>query len=298
MLASRKLVSVVKNKSIDKLWVYASHSTISTLFFLLKIIKIKYHLSIQDDYKTHLPIYESRVLKEKFKFIIENADSIDFISNSMESHYRKVYNITSRTMIFYISNISHHSKLPKIKSSITKIGYAGNIWCGASFIPLLKALEECSSMYNIKINLLIFTQNMPRKLFNNYSDFVEFKGFKSYELLLNELQNCDLLYLPMSFNQKDRDLNVTSFPSKILTYLNSAIPILNHSPADSATNDFIMDNNVGFSINSEDKDDFVRLILSDNYKNRRYYSENSRFIIELFDHNKMIKSLNTIIFEN
>lgn len=295
---SRKLIYVIKNKSIDKLWVYASHSTIPTLYFVLKKIKIKYHLSIQDDYRTHLPTHESQYLKNKFQFIIENAYSIDFISTSMENYYRKKYTINSKTTVFYISHKTKDLKLPIINKTIAKIGYAGNIWCGPSFVPLLKAIRELKYEFNIDIKLLIFAQNFPKKLFNEYLEFIEYKGFKSGNLLVKELQYCDLLYLPLTFDENQRVINLTSFPSKIITYLNSGIPILNHSPSDSSTNFFIKENKIGYSINSIEKNDFVNLLLNDNDNIRKLFSSNSSVVLEKFDENNMINSLKSLIFNN
>lgn len=297
-IISKKVCLNIEENSIDKLWIYASHTTIPVLFYVIKKNKIQYHLSIQDDFATHLPSFEGNLLSEKFKYIIENANSIDFISSSMENYYKLKYTINCDITVFYISNQIDGINKPVINNKLLNISYAGNIWCGETFIPLLNAIKKVNnSNNNREIKLRLYSQNMPRKLFKNFLDIIEFKEFKEYGLLLNELQKSDLLYLPMTFKEGQTVVNITSFPSKIITYLNSGIPILNHSPENSATHLFVKDYSVGFSICTMNQNDFVNLLTTETYNLRIKYSLNSSEVLKTFNADHMMSQLSSLIFD-
>jgi hypothetical protein len=292
-IASFKLVRIIKEHDIEKIWIYTSKFSIPVSKKAIYDTQIKFHLSIQDDINTHLPNSEVRWLNEDFKFLLENAETIDFISFDMESYYRSKYRIKAKSTIFLVSKTAEVDK-PLISKKIKYIGYSGNIWCAESFLPLLdsiKLLNKLSTKDLIKVK--IFTFHFPRKFFNDYLDIIEFSTIEKYDILIKELQKCDLLYLPMTFNTAKKITNITSFPSKIITYLNAGIPILNHSPVDSSTHRFVVSNFVGVSIVNMEVNSFIKLFNNDNilgYQKRKEFSKFSSLALKHFDQRKMLQN--------
>lgn len=77
--------------------------------------------------------------------------------------------------------------------------------------------------------------------------------------LLEELGQCDLGYLPLSFTGSEsleRDALKYVFPTKAVDYLAAGLPILAHCPSDFETNRFFADTQAGYCLNN-DGDEFL-----------------------------------------
>jgi len=295
---SFKVVKVINECEIEKLWIYTSQITIPVTKKVVVDTGIKYHLSIQDDIHTHLPNFEVFWLKDDFKFLIENADSIDFISNDMECYYRSKFRIKAKSTVFLVGRFEEIEK-PIISKKIKIIGYSGNIWCADTFIPFLKSIKILNSIRNDSIKVKIFTFHFPYSFLYEYLDIIDFQTIDSYPDLLIELQKCDLLYLPMTFDSNKQVTNITSFPSKILTYLNAGVPILNHSPENASTHNFIISNKVGVSVVDLKVESFVKILSNENvlgFENRIAYSSFSDKALNIFNHDDMVQGFINILY--
>lgn len=297
-IISFKVIKVINECEIDKLWIYTSQITIPVTKKVIADTGIRYHLSIQDDIHTHLPNCEVFWLKDDFRFLIENADSIDFISHDMENYYRSKFRIKAESTVFLVGRFEKIAK-PIISKKIKIIGYSGNIWCAETFIPLLKSIKVLNSIKNDVIKVRIFTFHFPHSFFNEYLDIIDFQTIYSYPDLLIELQKCDLLYLPMTFDSKNQITNITSFPSKILTYLNASVPILNHSPENTSSHNFIISNKVGVSVVDLKVESFVKILSDENvlgFENRVLYSSFSDNALNIFNHDDMVQDFINVLF--
>lgn len=287
--------------SYDKIWVYVTQQSIPLATLIHKKFNIKLHLSIQDNFSTHLKFSEYRYLEKDFEYLLVNAFSIDFISDYSRNYYKNKYSIAAKTSTFLISQINN-TKEPKIHHTIKSIGFAGNIWCGETILSFLKGLKLYNSLNSNKIKFFFFTSlNEKSSFFKGYEDFIEIRSFLPYSDLVVELQKCDFLYLPMLFVGPSLEVNITSFPSKIISYLNCKIPILNHSPNDSSTFDFVKKFNLGFSINSIDPLEICIslefLINNFNFEKRKFISSSMTDVINMFDVEKNVEDLRKILIE-
>jgi hypothetical protein len=295
--SSLQAINLIRNEKINFLWIYAYHFSIPVAKKLIKKFNIPFHLSIQDDIHTHLPGYESKFLEDDFKFLLENASSIDFISQEMKKYYLSKYNIVAKTTILILNKEIRIGK-PILSKTIKRIGYAGNIWCGENFISLFEALKHLEDNYSIFIKVIVFSNIKYSHTFENYHKFIEYHSVLEYKDLIPELQKCELLYLPMSFSPEKKITNITSFPSKILAYLNSKIPILNHSPIEAVSHKFVIENEVGYSINILNKESIVDFFLSatlQDIERRKYFSENAESVLMKFNKDKMVPDLLSLL---
>jgi hypothetical protein len=285
----------------DKLWIYVSQQSIPVAALIHRKLKINYHLSIQDNFSTHLKYNEYRYLAKDFEYLLVNATSIDFISDYSKNYYTNKYKITCKTLTFLISQ-TIESKKPIFNGAIEYIGFAGNIWCGDTIASFLKGLKLYNNYTNKKIKFIFYTSlNKKSTFFKEYSDFIDIRPFLPYADLVNELQKCDLLYLPMLFHGPSIEVNVTSFPSKIITYLNCKVPILNHSPILSSTHHFVDKFDIGFSINSDNASDIFTSLESIcnnfNVEKRNVLSSNMCEVLKMFDTKKNVDNLQKILVD-
>jgi hypothetical protein len=285
----------------DKLWIYVNQQSIPVAALIHKKLKINFHLSIQDNFSTHLRYNEYRYLAKDFEYLLVNATSIDFISEYSKNYYSKKYKITDKTLTFLISQTIDTIK-PSLSDKIEQIGFAGNIWCGDTIVKFLNGLKLYNNNNKNKIKFIFYTSlNKNSSFFKDYSDFIDIRSFLPYADLVNELQKCDLLYLPMLFHGPSIEINTTSFPSKIITYLNCKVPILNHSPILSSTHHFVDKFDIGFSINSDNASDVCSSLesLFNNYnlEKRNVFSSNMCEVIKIFDTKKNVDNLQKILLD-
>jgi hypothetical protein len=259
------------------------------------------HLSIQDNFSTHLNKSEFIFLKNDFEYLIKNADTIDFISDYAKNYFHLKYSLNAKSIPFLISQTINVDK-PVLSKTIRIIGFSGNVWCGETIQSFLKGVKIYNSFNPcVRIKVVFFSSlDKNSTFFQGFQDCIDIRSFISYNHLVTELQKCDLLYLPMLFSNHFSDVNVTSFPSKIITYLNCKIPILNHSPIYSATHDFIMKFNLGISINSIEPfnvyQDLQYKFSEFNVEKRISISSEMSEVISLFDVDTNVNRLGRLLF--
>lgn len=81
--------------------------------------------------------------------------------------------------------------------------------------------------------------SIPAGLVTAQSD-VEILPFSTQEQVLRDMEEADLLYLPLPFGDEHGDFVRYSLSTKMVTYLGSGRPILLHAPADSAAAELLL----------------------------------------------------------
>ena len=148
----------------------------------------------------------------------------------------------------------------------------------------------------------MFSSISPKSsIFKHFDDFIQLNPLVQYNVLVKELQKCDFLYLPMSFENNCDVVNITSFPSKIVTYLNCKIPILNHSPIQASSHKFVSRKQIGVSINSNNVNEIVNSLSSIiEYYSIDYrinFSKNMDRVMKEFESEININRLTKLIFD-
>jgi len=249
----------------DLLWVYMSTLIIPFAVGTLKLKKKKFHISVQDDIYGHLPEWEAKILEDDYIWLLKNANSIDFVSESLKDYLFEKYSFTNKYKIICFADEIDLPK-PNIKNKIKNIGYAGNVWSPNNFKTLLINMKQLNQE-GYELRLHIFSNNFPQYLKKNFPKEIINRGLLDNQSLLNALQEMDLVYVPMSFEKNKKILSSTSFPSKVFTYLNTGVPILFHAPEYSSVFNFIEKNNSGFVITSNEnlefQSQFIKILKSE-----------------------------------
>ena len=167
-------------------------------------------------------------------------------------------------------------------------------------IAFISAVSEILIKEKIEFHLITNTNGVYIKYlqlkYKNIFEYVKIMPFIPEHKLINELQNYDLLYLPMKFDEKYIFQTNSSFPSKTHNYLASQIPIIVHAPKNSSLYDFFVSNNLGIVFDNLDKYDITSRFIKLLDKNTRLDLSNKiRLFNETSVSNYHVKKLYNII---
>lgn len=258
----------------DLVWVYISTLIIPFASGVLKLSNKKFHISVQDDIYGHLPEWEAKILENDYVWLLKNASTIDFVSESLKDYLFDKYNFTNKYKIICFADEIDIPK-PIIRNKIKNIGFAGNVWSPKNFQTLLTNMKHLNQV-GFELRLHIFSNNFPKNLKKDFSFEIINRGLLDNKSLLEALQEMDLVYVPMSFEKNKKILSSTSFPSKVFTYMNTGVPILFHAPEYSSVFKFIEKNNSGYLITSNENLEFqieFEKILKSDVNEREIISE-------------------------
>jgi glycosyltransferase involved in cell wall biosynthesis len=74
------------------------------------------------------------------------------------------------------------------------------------------------------------------------------------------LRQADILFLPFSFEAKQKHIVQTSFPTKMAEYLASGVPILVHAPAYASISRYCCEHQVGIVVDAPDERDLCNAV--------------------------------------
>ncbi len=255
----KKIKRVIDKEKIEKIWTMGCGETSSIVKKIHQQTKVPFHLSIMDDLLEkdfYTRKMYSKNLREDISYINNNYKTCDVISPYMRDYYVKKYNICLDAINIWAGFVDcKHIIAPVIMNRIKKIAHIGSIprdmyqehWALWNAIEIL---NESRSDEN-KISLDYYTPS-----FNYYRLGMDKQNnINRYDLIpqdifINTLKEYDLLYVNMWFDSNWEVHNKTSFPSKTISYIESAVPILAHGPKDSTIIQFINKYNGGLPVTS------------------------------------------------
>jgi len=300
---SHKIYRYIKKNKINKLWIKADLIPMMFLDQILKKKYIPYHISVFDDpffYQGYLPFIDKVNLK--FKKLFTDAASIDTPTSFLYNYYKNNNIINNNTIVSesFVGVFKNSLKSPKINNKVRKIALTGSIYGIDAMIAFISAVSEILIKEKIEFHLITNTYGVYIKYlqlkYKNIFEYVKIMPFIPEHKLINELQNYDLLYLPMKFDEKYIFQTNSSFPSKTHNYLASQIPIIVHAPKNSSLYDFFESNNLGIIFDNLDKYDITSRFIKLLDKNTRLDLSNKiRLFNETSVSNYHVKKLYNII---
>jgi len=259
-LFSQKIINHIQKQGIERLWVHTDLLTLLILESVSTRVELPYHLTIYDDPFTNR-FYEP--FKARFEPLLKKlflgAKSIDTPTIMLAKHYQDNGYISQNCKVVesLVGTFKELAQEPSIRNEVKKIGLVGSIYGVDALNIFLETLGDTFRDKHIEFHL---RTNVPqvylKYLENNYpsiSKNIQIKSFIAENELPIKLQEYDLLYLPMMFDEKFRFKTNTSFPSKTHNYLASGVPIIVHAPTSSSLYQFFNTNNIGHLIDSMDK---------------------------------------------
>jgi len=256
----------IKNIEKEKIEIMIGFSdygpAIISTYLLHKRTKIPYYIFLFDLYKDNFyPVFPAGFLSKIFESkILQNAEKIIVTNEATLNFYIKEYGEEIRKKIIIIHNSAfaepylklHTDYCPKTQYSIV---FTGNIyWAQAKSLKnLIQAIKEIN---DIDIRLKIYCPN-PK----DYLDKIGITENKKVKISIAqpekmpEIQTqADVLFLPLSWNNKAQKIINTATPGKLADYLISNRPILIHAPSSSFLAKYAKENNFAVVVDEENKE--------------------------------------------
>ena len=138
---------------------------------------------------------------------------------------------------------------------------AGQPYASLGIDALLEAMDSINWKYkNKRIVFRVFGNPM-------YCPFkddprVDFRGFVSQDVLIEEQKKADLLYCSYFFEDHPvfKEVSQLSYPSKVTSYIPSGVPIIIHSFDDTSIYKHVKKYNAGYLLSSIDPKDIIKTI--------------------------------------
>ncbi|HEX6164093.1 MAG TPA: glycosyltransferase [Vicinamibacterales bacterium] len=198
-------------------------------------LNVPLHIIVHDDWPRASAIAESLRgwLDRAFGRVYRGAASRLCVSPFMAEEYERRYGAAGAVM--YPSR-SHDCPVFAAKPARAiadddmVIGYGGN--SGAQMVECLRVLAL--ALQGTRARLVVFGgfSEEAQRLLREASAAIEFRGFVPYQEMIRGLRDsADVLFVPMSFADDQRDNMAISFPSKLTDYTATGLPLLIHGPA-------------------------------------------------------------------
>jgi hypothetical protein len=248
-------IEIIKQKKATNiLGIYRDESSLVLSYLISLFTKLPLSIYLTDLYAECNPTFFRKLLQ---KIIFAKAKNIFCLNEGMRQVYIDLYSIRTELLPHTINDLNNCYK--KKKQSLNNefiIGYAGTIV--PDRIDLLEKLVEIIGK-NVNYKLRLFTPHNLKflKKKNLYNDSVSNIYINNHDILISELNKCDLLYLPLTFtNPKDSIYKLqlkSCLGTKSFDYLKSGSEILIHSPKEYLTYTFFEDNEIGFLLEYGEK---------------------------------------------
>ncbi|OCT11122.1 hypothetical protein A8709_05385 [Paenibacillus pectinilyticus] len=272
-------VEFILNNDIKMIWCYIQcENILRILDEVYKKTKIPYTVQIMDPIEWYMKERnfndeKKQDLLKLFDTVINNAYFCFTASQNMNQIYKAKYQVNCDyiTVSNEENNFLYDNKLRDQNQII--IAMAGQIYCTDEIISFLQALENMNWKFRNK-NIIFkyfgkFVSEIHGNIFGNYSsENIIFMNYLPQSELDIELIKCDLLYCPYFFSNDEvfKKISIESFPSKLITYLNTGIHTVVHGPDHCSPASFLENNNCGYVINSLNVNEIqsqLELILAD-----------------------------------
>jgi glycosyltransferase involved in cell wall biosynthesis len=194
---------------------------------------------------------------EDTKFLWDKADRRLAISNELGLEYQRLFGNLNFELITDGVSADEISKPKETNQSSITIYFTGLLHI--DYYPLFEVLANALDVLSDterKFNLIL-RGSQKLTFLNNRKFNVEYRtNFVSDNEIKNELDEADILYLPIKFTLPD--FYLYSLSTKMIGYLGASGTILYHGPEDSAANQLLQKNQSADSCVSLNVDDMVK----------------------------------------
>lgn len=238
-------------------------------------LKLPFAFYVQDDleYVSH----KHPLLKQ---MIAANAEgwrkaSVRFvISNQIGEEYSRRYG--QREFVVVTDGLHEIAPAPRpIVDNSLRVYFMGLYHF--SYNPNLRAFLDCLKILRAQLPdwKIEFTARCGRIHFQpDPEDKVTVLPYATEREVEKDLENADMLYLPLPFAEDAQAMSRFSLSTKLVTYLGSGIPIVYHGPADAAANRLLEEANASIRLNTNELQTMARILL-DGLKSRNEIAENA-----------------------
>lgn len=239
------IFSILKIRKVKKqwepnfIWIIVDKELIYEMYILVLALKLPWHISVHDDPGISKLLSGKKISTKDqmyFKYLMQNAKSIDCISNNMSNYYKNMYNVDS---IVLTRGVSPEKTVSKSKRKLFENNQINIVMGGWGDCPLpwpkcvIEALVILEKKTQMKVQFFAFDP-IFKEVNNSSIIYCPRMQNDEYEIFLDKM---DIGYAPDPLIDKFALFAKTSMSTKIVTYISACIPSLYHGPKDSSINE-------------------------------------------------------------
>lgn len=287
---------IYKSKIKYILGVYRDESSFILSYILSILTRRKLYVYMTDLYAEN---YISKKKKIIQNIIFKRAKIIFCLNQAMKDYYISMgYKIVEIIPTTIIEIVPFKRKI--YKEGVFKIAFSGSIIYDR--LDLLQKLVKIIGN-NSKYHLMLLSPHDEEFLRQNElkSSNVSIEFVNNSKLLIEKLQECHLLYLPLTFNKPNNQRSYlqlkTCLATKSFEYMQTGVPILVHSPVDYFTYSFFKNTNSAIMQNSGKEENLLKKIeeISNNYKDLSIYAINAHQQLKNYKSDTILNKLSNLI---
>lgn len=197
--------------------------------------RVPLHLIVHDDWPSAAPALARRLVTRQLGEVYRQAASRLCVSPFMAAEYARAYGAAGS--VLYPSRAADAPEFPGPPARLRRpdhpftVAFAGTV-NSPGYGRLLRGLADCLELFEGRL-LLFGPQTSNPAAAGLAHPRIRLEGLlTSADLMARLRAEADVLFLPMSFADRDRLNMRMSFPSKLTDYTSVALPLLICGPAD------------------------------------------------------------------
>lgn len=249
-----RLMNICRNVKATAIHAIAQGLCFWYAYQVAQELGLPYYLSVHDDLRYALQ--HSLALKEgmdKISEVWQGAEGRFVISDELGKEYCRRYGKKAYTIV--TDGLDQVPAQPQIRQiNSYRIYFMGlfHISYEVNLKALLQALEILHKL-RVDWNLAVTCRCgsiRPQVLADRFP--VTLLPFASEQEVIRDLEQADMLYLPLPFGQEHESFVRYSLSTKMITYLGSGLPIIYHGPVEAAASQLLAQHQAAILINSLD----------------------------------------------
>lgn len=201
-----------------------------------------------------------RVLAD-FAYVLSESEQTGVICEAMQQVYERRYGISSIVIRHGLPTAAEPEESVRRADDQDSyvIGFAGSNTAPDALATFVRSMDHSNWRFEgrqIVLRLLgaryLLDSRRPQR--------IEYFGWRTVEDTRRLLAECDLLYLPQTFDESLRYFAELSFPTKLSTYVAAGRPILLHAPPYASLSKFWEQHDLGPYCRSLDGDELRRAL--------------------------------------
>lgn len=226
--------SVLMADELEPVWIIAdSTAVIDCAYYAYRQQSFPFRLQVWDDVRhlaaqKHLDALSTSRVFKRFRFLLTRAKSVAVIGEQMADEYMS---LGAKECVIIRHGLEAVTNVPALRppTETFRIGFCGSAYASDAWSSLLKALD--------RMQWTILSRPVELCVVGSEANFVagqpivaKFWGRRSVAETARLMGECDLLYMPQSFQPNHDALSRWSFPTKLSTYVATGRAVFYHTP--------------------------------------------------------------------
>lgn len=249
-----RLTGICRHRKATAIHAIAHDLTFWYAYQIAQTLELPYYLSVHDDLRYALQ--GSLLFKQgmsKIAEVWEGAEGRFVISDELGKEYTRRYGKKAYTIV--TDGLDKVPSKPQIRPTnscriyfmgLFHISYKVNF---KAFLQALQILQKLRPDWHIALTCRCGFIN-PKLLATRFP--VTWLPFASEQEVIRDMEQADMVYLPLPFGQEYDYFVRYSLSTKMITYLASGLPILYHGPVKAAASQLLAQHQAAIMINSLD----------------------------------------------